>query len=149
MKIAHTVLLALTFFGPTMMISTSVQAQEYDCYAPEDDVQDAACTLLGRARLAYNSVNGLSANTEVNNAKRHARNIINGTDRLAKLLFNQGSDEAILAQLRSLQTFVYQLDASARDLKDLYPNDSKLFSNLTAVRTAYLNLEGLLLPVEE
>lgn len=149
MKIVQSVLLALTFLGP-VVISSSAQAQSYDCYAPEDEVTEATCLVLGSARLAFNAVNSLDeSNMDVTNAKRYTRNIINQCDSLAKLLNSSASDEAILNHLDMLRETVLQLDATKRKLQSRYPDNRNLITRLTRVRTTYLQLEALLLPVED
>jgi hypothetical protein len=147
MKIVQSVLLALTFFGP-VAISSSAQAQSYDCYAPESENLEAVCAVLGSARQAFNAVNGLDSNTDATNAKRYARTIINQSDRLAKLLSGSASDDAILDQLNAMKQTVLQLDAAKRKLKSRYPGNNELINTLTYVRTTYFYLEDLLLPVE-
>jgi hypothetical protein len=148
MKIIQSVLLTLSFLSPAL-VSTSVQAQSYDCYATETEAMEAVCALLGNARQAFNAVNALDSNMDSNNAKRYAREIINGSDRLAQLLNSSASDETILDQLEKLKTTVLQLDASKRKLQRRYPTNYALIDTLTDVRTIYFYLEGLLLPVEE
>jgi uncharacterized protein len=148
MKIVQSVLLALSFLSPAL-VSTSVQAQSYDCYAAETESMEAVCALLGNARQAFNAVNALDSNMDTNNAKRYAREIINGSDRLAKLLNSSASDDAILEQLEALKITVLQLDAAKRKLQRRYPSNTTLVNTLTSVRTVYFYLEGLLLPVEE
>lgn len=148
MKIVQSVLLALTFFGPAA-ISSSAQAQSYDCYAPENETVEAVCAVLGSARQAFNAVNRLDSNTDVANAKRYSRTIINQSDRLAKLLSSSASDDTILNQLNTMKQTVLQLDATKRKLKSRYPGDNELINTLTYVRTTYFYLEDLLLPVEE
>jgi hypothetical protein len=110
---------------------------------------EAVCALLGNARQAFNAVNALDSNMDTNNAKRYAREIINGSDRLAKLLNSSASDDAILEQLEALKITVLQLDAAKRKLQRRYPSNTTLVNTLTSVRTVYFYLEGLLLPVEE
>jgi len=152
MKFVKSVLLALSMLGPAVVFSGSVQAQSYDCYDPETDLIEATCALMGRARLALNTVNPLVArdpNVDLANAKRYSQAIINGSDQLATLLQSSASDEAILTQLDSLKTTVLQLDATKRKLQLRYPANTALTRALTNVRNVYFNLEALLLPDAE
>lgn len=148
MKIVKSVLLALSFFGPAL-ISSSVQAQSYDCYEPIDDVQHAACNLLGAANQSLKALNNLDNNTDVAAAKRHTRAIIVGSDELARLLSESASDDVLADQLGKLKSSVLQLDAAKRKLDRRYPNNDELIDTLTYVRTAYFYLEGLLLSAGE
>jgi hypothetical protein len=148
MKIVQSALLALTFFGP-VMITSAVQAQEYDCYAPETDTQEATCTLLGRSRLAFNAVNGLDSNIDVVNARRYTRTLIIESDDMAKLMFGSASDDAILDQLDKLNFTVLQLERTKRKLQGRYPDNKGLITALNHVWSAYFHLEGLLLPGAE
>jgi hypothetical protein len=148
MKIVQSALLALMFFGPAA-ISSSAQAQSFDCYATQNETEEAACALLGTARLAFNALSDLDSNTDVLNARRYTRNIITGSNTLGELLYSSASDAAVLNQLDKLKTLVLQLDATKRKLESRYPNDKDLSTRLTRVRTTYFYLEGLLLPVEE
>ncbi|HYX32517.1 MAG TPA: hypothetical protein VE954_05340 [Oligoflexus sp.] len=151
MKIVQSMLLALSFFGPAALISTSAQADEVDCYAPETDEIDAACSLMGVARLGLNAVNDLASDpsADLNNAKRYCQAIINGSYRLANLLHNGAADDAVQAQLNRLETTVLQLDATKRKLQVRYPGNPNVISRLTRVRGTYLVLQALLLPDQE
>jgi hypothetical protein len=148
MKIVQSALLALMFFGPAV-ISSSAQAQSFDCFATQNETEEAACALLGTARLAFNALNNLDSNTDVQNARRYTRSIISGSYALGELLYSSASDTAVLSQLDRLKTLVLQLDATKRKLESRYPNNDELSTRLNRVRTTYYYLEGLLLPVEE
>ncbi len=149
MKIVQSVLLALTFFGPAV-ISSSAQAQSYDCFDPANDNEIAVCNLLGSANDALFKLNDLDLNTDVLAAKRHTRAIILGSDNLAKLLAESASDDAIVDQLTQLKNSMLQLDAAKRKLDRRYGSDKdELIKTLTYVRTAYYHLEGLLLSAGE
>lgn len=148
MKIVQSALLALMFIGPAAF-SSSAQAQSFDCYATQNETEEASCALLGTARLAFNALSDLDSNADVQNARRYTRSIINGSYALGELLYSSASDTAVLNQLDRLKTLVLQLDASKRKLESRYPDNNELSTRLTRVRTTYFYLEGLLLPVEE
>ncbi len=149
MKIVQSVLLALTFFGPAV-ISSSAQAQSYDCFEPANDEENAVCNLLGSANEALFGLNELDLNTDVLAAKRHTRTIIVGSDNLAKALANSAPDDEIVDLLAQLKNAMLQLDAAKRKLDRRYGSDKdELIKTLTYVRTAYYHLEGLLLPAGE
>lgn len=148
MKIVQTVLLALMFVGPAV-ISSSAHAQSLDCYATQNETEEAACALVGTSRLALNALSGLDSNVDVQNARRYTRSINSGSYALGELLSSSASDTAVLGQLNRLRTLVLQLDATKRKLESRYPDNSELSTRLDRVRTTYFYLEGLLLPVEE